>query len=196
MLWAQRSSATESAKNVLYLTVKIADTKNLRVDLQAEHLHLESDSEDYDNHYVLDIDFYKAVKPEESRHWQNGNSVYFVIQKLNAEKEYWPRLTKLKVKYFYIHTDFDKWVDEDDQDEEEGGALGDLPAMDEGNVWESMLQDNPELAKLANSANGQFDFSKLPVDANQEELTSQATEEDFSSSDEEEGEGHDGAGKK
>jgi len=30
--------------------------------------------------------------------------------------EYWPRLTKDKIKTPYIKTDFSKWVDEDEQD--------------------------------------------------------------------------------
>lgn len=30
--------------------------------------------------------------------------------------EYWPRLTKDKAKLQFLKTDFDKWVDEDEQD--------------------------------------------------------------------------------
>jgi prostaglandin-E synthase len=38
--------------------------------------------------------------------------------KKDAEKEYWPRLTHEKVKNTHIQSDWSKWVDEDDEEEE------------------------------------------------------------------------------
>lgn len=39
-----------------------------------------------------------------------------ILRKKNNSAEYWPRLTKEKVKNLWIKTDFAKWVDEDEQD--------------------------------------------------------------------------------
>ena len=39
-----------------------------------------------------------------------------MIRKKDKQAEYWPRLTKEKVKNAFIKTDFSKWVDEDEQD--------------------------------------------------------------------------------
>jgi hypothetical protein len=38
------------------------------------------------------------------------------LRKKEAKAEYWPRLTKDKAKLHFLKTDFDKWVDEDEQD--------------------------------------------------------------------------------
>lgn len=46
-----------------------------------------------------------------------------ILRKKAARAEYWPRLTKEKVRNQWIKTDFSKWVDEDEQDE--------VPAIDE-----------------------------------------------------------------
>ena len=68
--------------------------------------------------YKLHIDFFKEVVPEKSvGRVANGQHYFLKIFKKDLGLEYWPRLTKEKVKYNYIKTDFDKWVDEDEQDE-------------------------------------------------------------------------------
>ena len=63
------------------------------------------------------------------------------LRKQVLEQEYWPRLTKDKVKSPYIKTDFSKWVDEDEQESTStaldddmnfggmGGMGGGMPGM-------------------------------------------------------------------
>ncbi|KAH3680632.1 hypothetical protein WICMUC_000224 [Wickerhamomyces mucosus] len=119
VLWAQRSNETDETKNILYITVRIADSQNTKIDLTSTHLNIEADSEDTKSHYKLNLEFFKEVDPEKSHHHTSGNSIYFVIRKVEKQEEFWPRLTKEKLKYHYIKTDFDKWVDEDEQEEQE-----------------------------------------------------------------------------
>lgn len=59
-----------------------------------------------------------------------------VLRKKEKKAEYWPRLTKAKVKSNFIKTDFSKWVDEDEQDGEpikdddfDMGGMGGMPGM-------------------------------------------------------------------
>jgi hypothetical protein len=186
VLWAQRSSATEEAKNLLFVTIRIPDCKNVKIDLTETHLHLESDSEDSDNHYLLDIDLYQPVDPSLSHHTHNGNSIHYVIRKKDKQEEYWPRLTKEKAKFHYIKTDFDKWVDEDEQDEhEEELDQAAMPPLGGDNMWENMIRENPQLAQLGALNGGDFN---LPEGLGEGSInTSEATEKDFSSSDEEDG---------
>lgn len=40
----------------------------------------------------------------------------FVLRKKELKEEFWPRLTKEKVRNAFLKTDFSKWVDEDEQD--------------------------------------------------------------------------------
>ena len=67
------------------------------------------------------------------------------ILKKDHKSEYWPRLTKEKVKNAFLKTDFSKWVDEDEQDGEAaipaedpdmGGMGGGMPGMGGGMDFE------------------------------------------------------------
>lgn len=160
------------------------------------------------------MEFYKEVDPENSHSHTSGNSIYFVIRKKEKQEEFWPRITKEKLKYHYIKTDFDKWVDEDEQEEKAAeedpmagfggqggpgnfdlsqlaggaggaGGLGGLEGL--GGLGGEGGAGGLDFSKLANLAGGGaggaegFDFSKLAEGA---AVNPQATEEDFSSSDE------------
>ena len=62
-------------------------------------------------------------------------SFVLVLRKKEKKAEYWPRLTKEKVRNAFIKTDFSKWVDEDEQDEK--AALDDdfdMGGMDMGGM--------------------------------------------------------------
>ena len=57
-----------------------------------------------------------------------------MLRKKELGEDYWPRLTKEKVKLQYLKTDFSKWKDQDEQDDVEeepeepqgppGGGMG------------------------------------------------------------------------
>ena len=53
-----------------------------------------------------------------------SRSLQLLLRKKEKKAEYWPRLTKEKVRNAFLKTDFSKWVDEDEQD-------GDKAALDE-----------------------------------------------------------------
>ena len=53
------------------------------------------------------------------------------IYKKDLKSEYWPRLTKEKVKNAFLKTDFSKWVDEDEQNGDTAIAE-DAPGPDMG----------------------------------------------------------------
>ena len=56
-----------------------------------------------------------------------------MLRKKELGEEYWPRLLKDKAKMHFLKTDFDKWVDEDEQDavpeDAMGGGAGGMPDM-------------------------------------------------------------------
>lgn len=113
VLWAQRSSAKVAAQNIIYLTVRLIDPEDLKINLEANSLDLTAKSNDKD--YKLHIDFYGEIDEKESHYHVAGSHIAFVIRKKELKAEYWPRLTKEKGHYHYIRTDFEKWVDEDEQ---------------------------------------------------------------------------------
>lgn len=169
VLWAQRSSDKDATKNIVYLTIRIPDSIHTKIELTSTGIKLDADSEDDSNHYALSLEFYDEIDAEASKRKSNGNSISFILRKKNLNAEYWPRLTKEKVKLHFLKTDFDKWRDEDEQDdEEESTENGYLPegfGQEGQNIDLSSLQGLEEMVKM-----------------NQQNVT----EEDFSSSDEEE----------
>ena len=98
--------------------------------------------------YKFSIDLYKEIIPEvflqlrvspcgliplqESVKHLTSRALVLNLRKKELEHEYWPRLTKEKLKSPYIKTDFSKWVDEDEQDGT--GAAGLEDDMDLGGM--------------------------------------------------------------
>ncbi|CAL9736775.1 co-chaperone protein Sba1p [Monosporozyma servazzii] len=132
--WAQRSNETDPEKNYILLTIHITDCEDPVLDIQPTYLDLTAKSkghvgDEVTHEYKLHIDFFKEIVPDKTLHKKaNGQHYFLKMFKKDLQIEYWPRLTKEKVKYNNIKTDFDKWVDEDEQDEvpEEN----EMPGMD------------------------------------------------------------------
>jgi prostaglandin-E synthase len=53
----------------------------------------------------------------------------FVIQKKEQDEAYWPRLLKASGKPHFLKTDFARWKDEDDEEEEGAGKDFDMSAV-------------------------------------------------------------------
>lgn len=131
--WAQRSSATEDEKNVVFLTVILPDIHDQKVNLKSDSV--EFNAESHEATYAAKVNFYDEIDVDNSSKHTTGRGLFMVLRKKNKQAEYWPRLTKEKAKYPYIKTDFDKWVDEDEQEEQQandpmqGMDLSQLAAM-------------------------------------------------------------------
>ncbi|KAL0950607.1 hypothetical protein HGRIS_007398 [Hohenbuehelia grisea] len=141
ILWAQRSSATEEAKNIVYLTINLPDINEstLEYDLQPTKLTFKTKAGSAATEikdYAFSIDLFAEVDPEHSAKRLNTRDLSLVLRKKEAKAEFWPRLTANKLKTPFIKTDFSKWVDEDEQDGEEKideddmmGGMGGMPGM-------------------------------------------------------------------
>ncbi|TKA59963.1 hypothetical protein B0A49_12260 [Cryomyces minteri] len=118
VLWAQRSSATEASKNIIFLTIMASDISpdSLKLDLQPTSLTFSGYSNSKKVEYHFAMDFYAEIDPAESKTHHSSRDIALVLRKKELKEEYWPRLTKEKQKLHYLKTDFDKWVDEDEQD--------------------------------------------------------------------------------
>ncbi|KAJ7785744.1 HSP20-like chaperone [Mycena metata] len=147
VLWAQRSSESDETKNIVYLTVNLPDVQenSLEYNLEPTKLSFKAKSGNEktgsEKEYAFNLEFFGEVVPEKSTKRLTTRSLVVVLRKKEQQAEYWPRLTKEKVKNAYIKTDFSKWVDEDEQDGVEaeekdedpmagmGGGMGMPPGM-------------------------------------------------------------------
>ncbi|KAJ4342475.1 p23 chaperone protein wos2 [Didymella glomerata] len=146
--WAQRSSADDAEKNYVFLTIVAADVpeSDLKLDLQPTKLSFKGTSTSKKVTYAVDLEFFAEIDPKESKIQHSGRDVTLVLRKKELKEEFWPRLLKDKAKVHFLKTNFDKWVDEDEQDE--------APADDE-----MMNQMNPMGG--GDGGFGGIDFSKL-----------------------------------
>ncbi|KAI8824415.1 HSP20-like chaperone [Fimicolochytrium jonesii] len=120
VLWAQRTDE-------LFVTINVSDVEHPEVNLSATGLKFTGAS--HGKEYSLDLEFFKEVDIEASKQNITARNLSFVIAKKATGEEYWPRLTKEKAKYHWLKTDFSKWKDEDEVEEEvaaggPGGAGG------------------------------------------------------------------------
>jgi hypothetical protein len=125
--WAQR------AEYVL-MTVELADSENVAIDIDEETNTLIFSAQSAGSKYGFKLALFEKVSKDESKWNTKGRNVILNISKVDKEQEeWWPRLTKDKAKNHQIVIDFDKWVDADDEPEEEKGGMGDMdPSMMQG----------------------------------------------------------------
>ena len=89
------------------------------------------------------MEFFAGIVKADSKFNTKGRNPIITLAKADKEAEYWPRLTKDKVKNSRITVDWNKWVDEDEEDEapemggdfdpsmmsQFGGGAGGMPGM-------------------------------------------------------------------
>ncbi|XP_043471325.1 prostaglandin E synthase 3 [Leptopilina heterotoma] len=117
VLWAQRNS-------VLYVTICLEDCANPTVKVEPEKLFFKGVGGTDKKVHEVTINFYKEIDPTKTIEKPQGRIFEFVLAK-KEEGPYWPRLTKENNKFHWLKSDFNKWKDEDDsEDEETGGGAG------------------------------------------------------------------------
>ena len=62
------------------------------------------------------MEFFAAVDKAASKFNSKGRNPIITLAKEDTEQEYWPRITKEKIKNSRITIDWNKWVDEDEED--------------------------------------------------------------------------------
>ena len=104
----------------------------MKLDLKPTSLTFSGYSETKKTNYHVELEFYAEIDPENSKVNHSGRDVEMVLRKKELKEEYWPRLLKESKKLHFLKTDFDKWVDEDEQNEapeEDFGGMGGMPGM-------------------------------------------------------------------
>ncbi|OJJ51103.1 hypothetical protein ASPZODRAFT_127116 [Penicilliopsis zonata CBS 506.65] len=116
--WAQRSSTTDAARNYLYVNLNTPDVPKSSADLSITSSNVTfTGTTTKSVKYHVSLDLFDEIDPENSKVNHTDRGVELILRKKELKEEYWPRLLKTAKKAHFIKTDFDKWVDEDEQDE-------------------------------------------------------------------------------
>jgi len=117
VLWAQRSSSSDPSKNFIYLTISVPDVSDndMKLDIQPTKLTFTGKSHTKKVTYHVELEFYAEIDPAETKVHHTDRDLELVLRKKELKEEYWPRLLKDSKRVHFLKTDFDKWVDEDEQ---------------------------------------------------------------------------------
>ncbi|XP_014227501.1 prostaglandin E synthase 3 [Trichogramma pretiosum] len=125
VIWAQRS-------NILYVTVCLEDCKNPTIRIEPDKIYFKSVGGVDGKEHEVTINLYKEIDPEKSVKTPKGR-IYEMILSKKEPGPFWPRLTKENKKFHWLKSDFNKWQDEDESDDEVGN-------MDPNSLEEMMRQ--------------------------------------------------------
>ena len=90
---------------------------NLKLDLKPQGLSFTGHSDTLKRTYHLELEFYAEIDVDDSKVNHTAKNLELKLRKKELSEEYWPRLLKDSKKVHFLKTDFDKWVDEDEQNE-------------------------------------------------------------------------------
>ncbi|MCJ1457881.1 hypothetical protein MMC28_008250 [Mycoblastus sanguinarius] len=201
VLWAQRSSTTEPERNYIYLTISAPDVPNnsFKADLKPSSLTFTGHSDTKKTTYHVELEFFGEIDVENSKTNHTSRDVEFVLRKKEMKEEYWPRLLKESKKVHFLKTNFDKWVDEDEQDaapeDDMGGAggMGGMPGMEGMGGMGGMGGDGGfggiDFSKLGGGAGGMPDMGDLDDAAGEEDENDEMPDLEDEEPAEEEGKG-------
>ncbi|XP_058096588.1 co-chaperone protein p23-1-like [Magnolia sinica] len=125
--WAQRSDK-------VYITVELPDANDVKLNLEPEGKFFFSATSGADKiPYEVDIDLHDKVNVDESKASIGVRNICYLVKK--AEKKWWSRLLKQEGKPpVFLKVDWDKWVDEDEEQEHKSGDDMDFGGMDFSNL--------------------------------------------------------------
>ncbi|PVV02152.1 hypothetical protein BB560_003403 [Smittium megazygosporum] len=121
ILWAQRADK-------LFVTINISDAKVETLDLKEQSISFKATSHNVE--YAFELEFFAKIKPEDCKKALSQRSIFLEIPKLDESAPWWPRLSSSKVRLNFVKTDFDRWRDEDESEEEKEEAAN--PMMPNG----------------------------------------------------------------
>jgi len=124
VVWAQR-------KDQVFLSIDLQDVKNEIIKLEPTKISFSGKSGT--KQYSFEIDFPKEIDPSKSKYVVRPRSIEFVL--IKKDLGYWERLLKEqpKTKLNWLKVDWNKWKDEDDVPEDDGGFdMGGMGNFDMG----------------------------------------------------------------
>ncbi|WRX31328.1 CS domain - like 8 [Theobroma cacao] len=185
--WAQRS-------DVVFITIDLPDAQDVKLKLEPEGKFFFSATSGVDKiPYEVDIDLRDKVDVAESKASVGKRNICYLVKK--AENKWWSRLLKQEGKPpVFLKVDWDKWVDEDEEDQDSKRKSYFLDAlyfffhchifMVKGflfslTYWGFLLPVAPDMDY------GDFDFSKLNMGGGEGFGAAECEDDDDSDTEEE-----------
>jgi len=122
-LWAQR-------KDVVYITFEVFEVSEEKIEINENVVKFSGIRGSDGAKFAVALELFESVDADKSKINVGHREVSLILVKSEAGP-YWPRLLKSTQKMHYIHTDFSKWVDEDEEDDiQEAAGMGNFGNFD------------------------------------------------------------------
>ncbi|MED6110541.1 hypothetical protein PIB30_043963 [Stylosanthes scabra] len=117
--WAQRSDE-------VYITIELPDAQDVKLKLEPEGKFYFSATAGAEKvPYEIDIDLFDKVDVDNSKVSVGSRNIFYLVVK--AEEKWWDRLLKQGGKPpVFLKVDWDKWVDEDEEDDQDSKPGADM----------------------------------------------------------------------
>ena len=116
ILWAQR-------KEVVYVTIEVFEVKEEKIEIKGNVVSFSGVRGSDGAKFGVTLELFDSVDEEKSKVTVGHRDISLILVKTEAGP-FWPRLLKSTQKMHFIHTDFSKWIDEDEEDEEMSADAG------------------------------------------------------------------------
>lgn len=116
VLWAQR-------KDIVYITFEVFEVTGEKIEINGNVVNFSGVRGSDGAKFAVTLELFESVDAEKSKINVGHREVSLILAK-SEFGPYWPRLLKSAQKMHYIHTDFSKWIDEDEEDEMMQDAAG------------------------------------------------------------------------
>lgn len=111
-MWAQRN-------NLLFVTICLEDCKDFTIDVESDKVYFKGVGGTEKKMHEVTINLYKEIDPDKTVKSPKGRNLELILFKREIGP-FWPRLTKENKKFHWLKSDFNKWQDEDESDDEAG----------------------------------------------------------------------------
>ncbi|KAJ3385359.1 hypothetical protein HDU92_003096 [Lobulomyces angularis] len=138
VLWAQRD-------NEIYLTVHLSDTSDQKFDLTPKSLNFSCLSDD--KMYAFNFDFYGEINVDESVFHKSPREIFIILKKKEKDAAWWPKLLEGPKPHF-LKTDFVRWKDEDEEEEDTPASRNDLAGMDFQKMMGGNSAGMPDMSQM------------------------------------------------
>ena len=138
VLWAQR-------KDIVYLTIEVFEVKEEKIEINENIVNFSGVRGTDGAKFAVKLELFGSLDAEKSKISVGHREIALVLAKSEAGP-FWPRLLKSNQKMHFIHTDFSKWIDEDEEDDM---AEQEMPGM-----------GNFDMSQFASGGNN-FDMSQF-----------------------------------
>lgn len=111
LLWAQR-------KDKVWITVVLENCKDGAHALTEQTFSFKGTGGTENLKHEVDLTLFGEIVPDKSTCQKSDRQAFYTLAKKDTDAPYWPRLIKEQKKLHYLKTDFNRWKDEDDSEDE------------------------------------------------------------------------------